>query len=213
MAKRPGTAGKSKRGRARAPVQLSLCDLLAAPHAGEDTPAAATKQSTKPRPAAADQTGHRQACRADAGRSGYVSQHQACDLKELARQGRRARLREARRALDRLHAGGIGGLSRASHAAQNVNCGACGNPPTRPAACIVAVGDAGRSGATIGARELLPPKQNNIPTRSVLFFAKGKTFRFSFSRGGRFAKLRIADLLNAIGRRFWRRWRRRDNAP
>ena len=50
MAKRPRTVGKSKRGRACAPVQLSLFDLLAAPHAGEDTPAAATKHSTKPRP-------------------------------------------------------------------------------------------------------------------------------------------------------------------
>ena len=50
MAKRPGKAGNSRRSRSRAPVQLSLFDLLAAPHAGEDAPAAATKQPAKPRP-------------------------------------------------------------------------------------------------------------------------------------------------------------------
>ena len=49
MAKRPGKAGKSKRGRRRAPVQLSLFDLLAAPNMSDDMTAKAAKPLAKPR--------------------------------------------------------------------------------------------------------------------------------------------------------------------
>jgi hypothetical protein len=49
MAKRPGKAGKSKRSRSRAPVQLSLFDLLAAPNRSADLPAGAAKPPAKPR--------------------------------------------------------------------------------------------------------------------------------------------------------------------
>jgi ribosomal protein L28 len=49
MAKRPGKVGKSKRSRSRAPVQLSLFDLLEAPNMSADLPAAAAKSPAKPR--------------------------------------------------------------------------------------------------------------------------------------------------------------------
>jgi hypothetical protein len=50
MAKRPRKAGKTKRSRIRAPVQLSLFDLMAAPNMGPDAPAAGTRPSSNPRP-------------------------------------------------------------------------------------------------------------------------------------------------------------------